>query len=141
MRSIRNTSLTERRLQFFWSEQREQDHVTNRFRAGKQHCQPVDTEPESASWRHTMFESEQEFLVDVLLFLASLFDQALTLHDWVIQLAVTWRDLRAVNDQFENVHERFVFQILFGQRHEFFRTMRHKQRINCFFFDQFLEDM
>src|SRR5207248_9159295 len=132
------TSPTKRRLQLLGSKQGKQNHVADGFGAGKQHREPVDPDPETASRRHTVFQSEQEFLVDVLLLFACLFEQTLTLHKRVIQLAVTWRDLRAVNDQFKNVDERAVFQILFGQWYELFRTMRHKQRINSFIFDEFL---
>src|SRR5215475_4335219 len=137
----KNTSLTERRLQFLRSEQGKQNHIPDGFRSGEQHCEPVDAKPETASRWHTVFKSEQKFLVDVLLFFTSLFEQTLTLHNRVIQLAVTGRDLRAVNDQFKNVDQRVVFHILFCQRHELFRTMRDKQRINRFIFDEFLEYM
>ncbi len=76
-----------------------------------------------------------------MLLFACLFEQTLTLHKRVIQLAVTWGDLHTVDDQFKNVDERAVFRVLFGQRYELFRTMRYEQRIHRFFFDEFLEHM
>src|SRR5262249_36261719 len=103
---------------FLRFQQRKQDPVTDRFPAGQQHCEPFASDSETASRRHTVFKSEQKFLVDVLLLFASLVEQTLTLHQRIVQLAVTWRDLRAVNDQFKNVDQRGVFHVLFSERHE-----------------------
>src|ERR1700747_2365543 len=97
------TSLTERRLQLLRSQQGKQNHIADGFGAGKQHCDPVDADPEAAGRRHTMLKSEQKFLVDLLLLLAGLLEQTLTLNNRVVQLAVTRRDLCTVNDQFKNI--------------------------------------
>src|SRR4051794_39301220 len=99
---------------FFGSQQRKQNHVTNGFSAGEQHCEPVDTDTKTTCRRHTVLKRKQEFLVDVLLLFSRLFDQTLTLYNWIIQLTVTWGDLHTINHQFKNVHERAVFRILFG---------------------------
>ena len=91
---------------FFGFQQRKQDHVADGFRAGEQHRKPVDPNPETAGRRHTVFKSEQKFLVDFLLLSAGLFEQTLTLLKRIVQLAVAWRDLGTVDDQFKNIDER-----------------------------------
>src|SRR3954469_16453582 len=99
---------------FLRSQQRKQNHVADRFRPSKQHREPVYPDSKATSWRHTVFKSDQKFLVDVLFFFARLFDQTLTLHKRIIQLAVTWGNLHTVDDQFKNIDERTVFRVLFG---------------------------
>src|SRR5207302_1585086 len=66
---------------FFRSQQREQDHIADGFRAGKQHGEPVHSETEAAGRRHAVLKRQQKFLVDLLFFFACLFEQTLTLDN------------------------------------------------------------
>src|ERR1051325_243544 len=120
---------TESRSRLFLRfEQREEDHIAYRFCAGKQHCQSIHAEAETAGRRHTVLEREQKVFVDLLCFFAGLLEQTLTLHERIIELGITRRDLHAIDDQFEDVDERFVGAVLSRQRYEFLWTMRHQQR-------------
>jgi len=83
---------------FFRLEQREEDDVANRFRAGKQHRQSIHPETETARRRHTVFKREQKFFIDLLCFFASLLEETFPLNIGIIQLAVAGRYLHAVND-------------------------------------------
>src|SRR5262249_43355571 len=118
-----------------------QDPVADRFAAGNKHGKPVYPDSKATSRWHTVLKSEQKFLVDVLLLFARLFHQTPSLNERIIQLAVTWRDLYTVDNQFKNVDKRAVFCILFGQRNQLFRTRRTKQGLHRFFFDDFLKHM
>ena len=65
-------------------EQRKQNNVANRFRAGEQHGEPIDAEAKSAGWRHAVLEREQKFLIDLLRLFACLFEQTLTLQERIV---------------------------------------------------------
>ena len=88
-----------------------------------------------------MFEGEEEIFVQLLCFLARLFEQASPLHKRIVQLGITWRDFLAVDDQLEDIDERVVVQILFRQRHQFLWAMGDEERVEGFLFDQLLEDV
>src|SRR5207302_723208 len=90
---------------------------------------------------HAVLEREQKFLVDLLRFFASLLEQTLPLRKRIVKLAIARRNLRAVNDQLEDIDKRIIFAVLFRQRHQFFRAMRDEKRIDCLLFDEFFEDM
>ena len=81
-----------------------------------------------------MFERQEKIFVELLGFLACLLEQTLPLHIGIVQLGVTGRHLHAVDDELVNIHESWVVQVLFRERHQFFRTMGHEQRIERFFF-------
>ena len=122
-------------------QQRKQNHVADRFGAGQQHREPIDPKPEAAGRRHAVLEREQKFFVELLRLFAGLFEQPLPLDRRIVQLGVTGRNLLAVDDQLVNVHERIVLRVLFGQRNQFLRAMRHEKRIERFLFDQLLENL
>src|SRR5205807_6862906 len=68
----------------FRSQQREQDHVADGFRAGEEHGEPIHPETEAAGRRHAVLERQQKFLVDILLLFSRLLNQTLTLHNWIV---------------------------------------------------------
>src|SRR5436190_16988585 len=88
-----------------------------------------------------MFEREEEIFIELLRFLARLFEETLTLHAWVIQLGITGRNFLAVDDQFVNVHERVILRILFRERYQLFWAMGHEKWVKGLLFDQFFEHM
>ena len=57
-------------------QEREQDHITDRFRTGQQHCQPVDPNANAAGRWHAVLEREQKFFVQLLRLLPGLLQQA-----------------------------------------------------------------
>src|SRR5437763_14907448 len=84
----------------FRLEQRKQDHVPDRFRTCQEHHEPVDAEPEPARGGHPMFESEQEFLIELLRLLARLFEQSLPLHDRIVPFGIAWGNFLSIDAQF-----------------------------------------
>src|SRR4029434_11220899 len=65
-------------------QQREQNDVADRFRASEQHGEPVDADAKAARRRHAVLECDQEFFVDLLCLFACLFEQTLTLQNWIV---------------------------------------------------------
>ena len=97
--------------------------------------------PKPPGRRHPVLEGEEEFFVELLRFFARLFEQALALHKWVVQLGVAGGDFLTVDDQLENIDDRIVLQVLLRQRDQLLRTMGHEKRIKGLLFDQLFEDM
>ena len=88
-----------------------------------------------------MLEGEKEIFVELLRFLACLFEQALPLHERIVQLGVAGRDFLTVDDQLEDIDDRIVLQVLLRQRDQFLWAMGHEERIEGFLLDQFFEDV
>lgn len=64
---------------------RKEDHFTDRLRSCKEHDQPIDSDPDPTCRGHAILEGIKELAVDLLLLLASLLLQSLTLKIGVIQ--------------------------------------------------------
>ena len=88
-----------------------------------------------------MLESEEEIFVEFLRLFTRLFEQALPLHEGIVQLGVAGRDFLAVDDQLENVDHRVVVRVLLRKRNQLLRAMRDEERVEGFLLDQLLEDV
>ena len=116
------------------AQRREQDHVADRRRAGHQHHQPVDADPEAAGRRQAVLERADVVLVDVLGLVvagrlrARLGLEALALVDGVVELAVGVGQLAAGDDRLEALDQRVVVAVHARQRGDLARVVHDERR-------------
>src|SRR6476620_440239 len=110
-------------------EQGKQDNVANRFRAGQQHRQTIDSKAKATRGRHSMFQGAKEFFVQILCLLPRLLEQPASLDQRIIQLRIAGGNFLAIEEQLVNIDERIILQILLRQRDQLLRTMSHEERI------------
>ena len=108
---------------------REQDHLADRLRAGDQHHQPVEPDPEPAGRRQPVLERPDVVVVDVLgLLVAGRLGRRLGLEpralvDRVVELRVGVGQLARGDDRLEALHEVGVGAVRARERRDLARVV------------------
>ena len=104
----------------------EQHHVANARRAGDQHHQAVDADPEPAGRRQPVLQRAHVALVDR----AALGLEALALVDRVVELAVGVGQLAGADERLEALGQERVVAVRAGQRRDLARVVEHERRLD-----------
>jgi len=118
---------------------REEDNVANAFLSEQHHAEAIDADAHATGGRHTVFEGDEEVLVEFLLFAAGLVFETFPLFDRVILFAVGWGDFLAIDAAFEDFDGGGVLGGGFGEGDQFFRDVGDEDGVDERGFDEFLE--
>src|SRR5690606_4496655 len=131
---------------FFRSHLREQEYILDRNMSGKKHTESIDTNTDTSSWRHTIFQCAQEIVIDKHGFIVATLHQlylifkALALVDWVIQLGVSVCYFFTIDHEFKSFHQSGLITMLFGKRTHFYRVVGNKCWLDIMMLTFFAED-
>jgi hypothetical protein len=108
---------------------REQNDVADGLAIRHYHHQTVYANPESCRWRHPVFESGDEILVNIALFPAcDLFPETFPLFLWVIQFRICVGEFAPAHKKLEPLHDFRFVRLALCQGGEFNRIVGDKGR-------------
>src|SRR5258708_23095263 len=117
-------------------QQREEDHIANRARAGQQHGQAIDADALASGRRQTIRQRpDVVFIHGVRLFIAALFFAQLLLDApalffRIVQFAEGVADLQAADEDLEALHPVRLAALVFRERRNRHRELIDKGRLD-----------